>query len=83
MFVKSVMPRFVKNSRGNRSIEILLETYEGTFRCSAPSGKSTGKSEVACWNSKGIDRSMSILNVFCKKLVHKNFIVKKVFLGQG
>ncbi len=78
MFVKSVVPRFVKNSRGERSIEIELKSYEGTFRCSAPSGKSMGKSEIACWNSKGIGKSMNMLKVFCGKLVHRNFIVKKI-----
>ena len=52
MFVKSVTPRFIKNSRRKRSIEIELVSYEGKFRCSAPSGKSTGKSEVACYNKR-------------------------------
>ncbi|MCD4770969.1 hypothetical protein K8R30_00965 [archaeon] len=78
MFVKSVMPRFVKNSRGRRSIEVELITYEGRFRCSAPSGKSTGKSEVACYHKKGISYSMKMLRVFCKRLVGKNFIIKDV-----
>lgn len=78
MFVKSVMPRFVKNSRGEKSIEIELVSYEGKFKCSAPSGKSMGKSEVACWNSKGIDRSMKMLRVFLSGLVHSNFLIKKV-----
>ncbi len=78
MFVKSVMPRFVKNSRKGRSVEIELKTYEGTFRCSAPSGKSTGKSEVSCYHPKGISYSMKMLKTFCKVLTHKNFIVKKV-----
>jgi len=78
MFVKSVMPRFVKNSRGERSIEIELLTYEGKFKCSAPSGKSMGKSEVASWNSKGIDRSMKTVRVFLKGLIHRNFIIKKL-----
>ncbi len=78
MFIKSVVPQFVKNSRGRRTIEINLKTYEGTFKCSAPSGKSTGKSEVMCWSSKGIDYSMKILNAFCKKLLGRNFIIKKV-----
>jgi len=78
MFVKSVMPRFVKNSRGRRSIEVELITYEGRFRCSAPSGKSTGKSEVACYHKKGISYSIKMLRVFCKRLVGKNFIIKDV-----
>jgi len=78
MFVKSVVPRYVKNSRGERSIEIELVTYEGRFKCSAPSGKSMGKSEVVCYHKKGIERSMKMLKVFCEKLVHHNFIIKKI-----
>lgn len=78
MFVKSVTSRFIKNSRGSRSIEIELKTYEGSFKSSAPSGKSTGKSEVPCWNPKGIDKSMQMLNAFSKKLINKNFIIKKM-----
>lgn len=78
MFVKSVVPRFVKNSRGERSIEVILESYEGKFGCSAPSGKSTGSSEVACYNKNGIDYSMKLLRIFSKKLANKNFIIKKI-----
>jgi len=43
MFVKSVVPRVILNSRKEWTVEIVLESYEGKFRCSAPSGKSTGK----------------------------------------
>jgi len=78
MFVKDVMPSFVKNSRGERSIQIILRTYEGTFKASAPSGKSKGKSEVVSYNPEGINRSMKMLKVFCEKLKGKNFIIKKV-----
>lgn len=78
MFVKEVVPSFVKNSRGRRSIQVRVVTYEGRFKASAPSGKSTGKSEVACYNSKGIDYSMRMLKAFCKELENKNFIIKKV-----
>ncbi|HDL02351.1 MAG TPA: hypothetical protein ENH20_00790, partial [Candidatus Pacearchaeota archaeon] len=78
MFIKSVVPRFVKNSRGERTIEVELVSYEGKFRCSAPSGKSTGKSEVACYHKDGINQSMKMLRVFCEKLVHENFLIKSV-----
>ena len=78
MFIKEANPSFVKNSRGERSIQIEIITYEGRFKVSAPSGKSKGKSEVASYNSKGIGQSMKILKTFCLKLKHKNFIIKKV-----
>ncbi|MFH1522050.1 MAG: hypothetical protein ABIF18_03755, partial [archaeon] len=78
MFIKEIVPSFVKNSRGERSIQIEVVTYEGRFKCSAPSGKSKGKSEVLSYSSKGIGQSMKMLRVFCPKLKHKNFIIKKV-----
>jgi enolase len=78
MFVKEVVPSFVKNSRGERSIRVEVITYAGKFRASAPSGKSKGKSEVASYNRDGIDQSMKILRLFCKKLKNENFMIKKV-----
>ena len=78
MFIKEVVPSYVKNSRGERSIQIEVFTYEGRFKCSAPSGKSTGKSEVASYHSKGIGHSMKMLREFCPTLKHKNFLIKKV-----
>ena len=78
MFVRDVVPRYVKNSRGERSVEVELLTYEGRFKCSAPSGKSKGKSEVASYHPKGIERSMKMLRVFCGTLKDRNFIIKKV-----
>jgi len=78
MFIKEVIPSFVKNSRGHRSIQVEVSTYEGRFKVSAPSGKSKGKSEVASYNEAGIDKSMSLLRTFCKILKYKNFIIKKL-----
>lgn len=78
MFVKKVVPSFVKNSRGEKSIQIEFFTYEGRFKASAPSGKSKGRTEVASYNSKGIMSSMRMLKAFCPSLQHKNFIVKKL-----
>jgi len=78
MFIREMKPSLIKNSRGERTVQIELKTYEGRFVCSAPSGKSKGKSEVPSYNSNGIDRSMKMLRVFCKKLKNQNFIIKKV-----
>ncbi|MDH3353171.1 MAG: hypothetical protein OEL87_01870 [Nanoarchaeota archaeon] len=78
MFIRDVIPSFVKNSRGEKSVQIEVSTYEGKFKASAPSGKSKGKSEVISYNSKGIERSMQMLKIFCPKLKHRNFIIKKV-----
>jgi len=78
MFVKEVVPSLVKNSRGERTVQIELETYEGKFVVSAPSGKSKGKSEVPDYNSKGIGHSFKMLKAFCPKLKHQNFLIKKI-----
>ena len=61
MFVKKVIVSLIKNSRRERTVQIELETYEGKFKVSAPSGKSKGKSEVASYNSKGIGYSLKPL----------------------
>ena len=78
MFIREVVPSLIKNSRGERTVQVELLTYEGRFKCSAPSGKSRGKSEVACYHAKGIGHSMKMLRVFCPKLVNRNFMIKKV-----
>ena len=78
MFVRKVAPKVIRNSRKESTIEIELDTYEGKFKCSAPSGKSRGRSEVEPYNSKGLGRSLKMLRVFCGKLKHKNFMIKKV-----
>lgn len=78
MFVKEVIPSLVKNSRGKKTIQIRLGTYEGIFIVSAPSGKSKGKSEVPDYSSKGIEHSLKMLKVFCRTLEHQNFLIKKI-----
>ncbi len=78
MFIREVVPRVIRNSRGEKTIEIEINSYEGRFKCSAPSGKSRGKSEVEPYNSKGVGRSLKMLKVFCRSLKHKNFKIRKV-----
>ncbi|MFA4960810.1 MAG: hypothetical protein WC548_04055 [Candidatus Pacearchaeota archaeon] len=78
MFVKDVKPRIIRNFRGEKTIEIILKTYDGKFVSSAPSGKSRGKNEVEPYNVKGIKKSLKLLKIFSKKLVNTNFIIKKI-----
>jgi len=78
MFVKEVKAKLIRNSRGNKTIEITLFTYEGKFSCSAPSGKSIGKNAVPIYNKAGIDKSLRLFNSFSRKLIHQNFIIKKI-----
>jgi len=78
MFIREVTPRVIRNSRGERTIEIELDSYEGNFKCSAPTGKSRGRSEVEPWSSRGIEHSLKMLKVFCRSLKYRNFMIKKV-----
>ena len=78
MFVRELVPRLIRNSRKEWTVEIVLDSYEGRFMCSAPSGKSRGRNEVEPYSSKGIGCSLKMLKVFCGMLKHKNFMIKKV-----
>lgn len=68
--------KIIKDSRSEKTIEVVLSTYEGKFYCSSPSGKSTGKYEVPCYNKEGIKKSLILLNEFCKLLKDRNFLMK-------
>ena len=46
MFIKSIVAKEVRDSRGEPTIIVIIKTSKGEFRTSAPSGKSTGKYEV-------------------------------------
>lgn len=78
MFIRKVTPTLILNSRKERTIRIDLETFGGRFSSSAPSGKSKGKNEVASYNGEGINKSLILLNYFCKFLKHKNFLIKMI-----
>jgi len=78
MFIKSVVPSMIHNSRGEKSIQIKLKTYEGSFTASAPSGKSRGKNEVEPYNLQGIEKSYKLLRSLCEKFVGQNISIKKI-----
>ncbi len=78
MFIKEAKGKIIKDSRGEKTIQISLTTYTGKFICSSPSGKSTGKYEVSCYNKDGIKKSLLLLNEFCDTLINKNFLIRVV-----
>lgn len=78
MFIKKVKPSIIKNSRREKTIKIEIQTYEGKFSSSAPSGKSTGEREVPCYNERGIQHTLKMLKAFSKLLENKNFMIKKI-----
>lgn len=45
--IKNIEAREIKDSRGDRTIEVELKTGRGSFAASCPSGKSMGKNEAA------------------------------------
>lgn len=78
MFIKEVRSSIIKNSRGERTLRVDLHTFEGKFFASAPSGKSKGKNEAKDYHQGKIGKSFILLNAFCKRLKHMNFLIKKV-----
>jgi enolase len=78
MFIKKVVPSLIKNSRGKKTIQISLQTYDGKFNASSPSGKSKGAHEVVAYNKLGIEKSLSLMKGLGKYLEHKNFMIKKI-----
>ncbi|MCR4285003.1 MAG: hypothetical protein NUV97_03070 [archaeon] len=78
MFIQEVNSKIISDSRREKTIQVELKTYEGKFISSAPSGKSRGENEVDPYNERGIEISLKMFQFFCKKIIHKNFIVKKV-----
>ena len=76
MFIKEVIPSIIKDSRGEKTIQINLKTLLGSFISSAPSGKSKGKHEVPAYNEKGINWSLRMLKIFSNRLKGKNIPTK-------
>ncbi|MBU2560215.1 phosphopyruvate hydratase [archaeon] len=56
--IEDIKCRRVLDSRGNWTVEVDIETMYGFGRCSAPSGASTGKYEVAAYPQGGIDKAL-------------------------
>jgi enolase len=56
--IEDIKCRRVLDSRGNWTVEVDIATMYGFGRCSAPSGASTGKYEVAAYPQGGIDKAL-------------------------
>jgi len=61
--IRGVSSEIIKDSRGEDTIEISIETNVGNFSSSAPEGKSTGKYEAKPYK-KNISEDMKNLNKF-------------------
>jgi len=84
--IKNIKAREILNSRGNPTIEVELETDEGVFIASVPSGASKGKYEAVelrdggkRYNGKGVLRAVENINkVIAPKLKGKNPIRQEI-----
>jgi enolase len=87
MLIKKLVAREIKDTRGDKTIEIFLKTKFGKFKASAPNGKSRGKYEAKPWK-KSLVQDIKLINS-CKLISIKldnfddlknleEFFVKKV-----
>ncbi len=77
MYIKNLVPKIIRNSRGEKTIQLILETNRGKFSCSAPSGKSTGVHEVRAYNIRGLNWSYKMLKILCSRFERKDLQWKK------
>ena len=61
MKVISLKAKVIKDTRGDKTIEVTLKTSKGTFIASAPNGKSTGINEVPMWK-KSLNGDIKTIN---------------------
>ncbi|MFA5019607.1 MAG: hypothetical protein WC533_00755 [Candidatus Pacearchaeota archaeon] len=61
MIIKEVRARVISDTRGDKTIKILLITDFGKFRASAPNGKSRGKYEANPWKTS-LERDIKFIN---------------------
>jgi len=74
--IKSIKAKEIKDSRGNPTIEVKLETERGKFFASVPSGASTGKNEaleLRDADGKGVNNAIKNINkIIAPKLIDLN-----------
>ena len=74
--IKSIKAKEIKDSRGNPTIEVKLETEKGKFLASVPSGASTGKNEaleLRDEDGKGVKKAIKNINkIIAPKLENQN-----------
>ncbi|MBI3337519.1 MAG: phosphopyruvate hydratase [Candidatus Staskawiczbacteria bacterium] len=76
--IKNIHAREIKDSRGNPTVEVELETEKGSFVASVPSGASTGKNEaleLRDKDGKGVNDAIENVNkIIAPKLKNYNVI---------
>src|SRR3989344_4087908 len=71
MIINDVKASKIINSRREKTILVSIDTEDGKFEASAPSGKSRGKNEVEQFSKKGIETSIDIINAIGKRIIQE------------
>jgi len=77
MILNEARARKILDSRCEATIEVSAVSGKYRARASAPSGKSRGKNEAEPFSQKGIDFSISFLNMLGQKLVSEKISFSK------
>ncbi len=79
--IKDIIAREIKDSRGNPTVEVELETEKGSFVASVPSGASTGENEaleLRDADGKGVTTAIKNINeIIAPKLNGKDVVNQK------
>ncbi len=85
MQTKRVYADAVKNSRGEKTIRVIVRTSKGKFKTSAPSGKSKGEKEVKPYK-KSLEKDIEYINNICSNFIIEKFSdlkkVEKLVMGK-
>jgi len=76
MLIKEVLPRIIKDSNGQETVEIEVRTKKGKFYASAPNGKSIGKYENPSYSPRGIRWSLKLMKILCSHFFQKNLLFR-------
>jgi enolase len=73
--IKEVSAKLIKDSRGDKTIEITIKTNVGKFSASAPQGKSTGKYETKSYkkNPEGDVKKLNQFKEYFAEDIIENF----------
>jgi len=61
MIIHKISAKSVLDSRKQKTIQVIINTKEGNFSCSAPAGKSTGEHEVKSY-AKSLELDIDFIN---------------------
>jgi len=62
MLIKKVIAKSIKDSRGEKTIQVIVKTSKGKFVTSSPSGKSKGKYEAKSYARWGLNGDIKFIN---------------------